>query len=633
MRACIVAAVAALFVLPTDVAAGEGRWPAWPTEVESIAAPLVSVERPSHDRDRAAAIVRLEEYATPVIERLVVDALKDPSTQVRREALRVCYLRRILGCIEPAEATWEEGAEPTLRVAALRVLALDPTPQHLAVLLEALRDPGDQMRAQAAQLIGWAPLRGDAAKDARRALVAKLSDTSSLVRQRAAEALGLQGPGEGTLALTRLLEDPEPMVCIAGAEALGRIRDERTAPALLRALELPNEAIVIAAIIEALARLPGEDVARDLLQRLDDPPTGLSAFQVAEAIGDRPDPERVLIDGLIDRLDEPELVRPCSHALLMLGEPTRPALRAALRRGLDPALELELRRLLGALSPIEDPGEPERRRYPSADDRKAWFEILRTGDVRERIEAGVALGERAPTWLPGAVATRLAQAHAVEPVRGWLVAMATTAGPTDLGDEAWLPWARLLQWARDEAQSPSDRCLALAAVGSARDKGTRRRIARELEALVDENEARVRACAAMVSARVQPRAELAEVLLLDVDDRVRVGAALGLGQAESVPRRVVARLHVMAQSDPSAPVRRAAAWAIEGRRAKRRRPRPAFVAIDVRRNAWVRPPRWVDVEIDDATLSLPATGIGSMRWAMGPGLQEAVPVQPALNEP
>ena len=68
--------MAALLSIPSAASAGEGRWPAWPTEIERIAAPLLSVERPSHDRDRAAAIVRLEEYATPVIEPLVIEALK-----------------------------------------------------------------------------------------------------------------------------------------------------------------------------------------------------------------------------------------------------------------------------------------------------------------------------------------------------------------------------------------------------------------------------------------------------------------------------------------------------------------------------------------------------------------------------
>ena len=166
MRACTIA-VTALLALPASVAhADRGRWPTWPTEVERVAAPLMAVDRPSHDRDRAAAIVRLEAFATPVIEQLVIDALKDPSTQVRREALRVCYMRRILGCIEPAGAIWAEGVEPTLRVAALRVLALDPTPKHLDLLLEALRAPGDGLRAQAAQAVGWAPLSGEARKQA-----------------------------------------------------------------------------------------------------------------------------------------------------------------------------------------------------------------------------------------------------------------------------------------------------------------------------------------------------------------------------------------------------------------------------------------------------------------------------------
>jgi hypothetical protein len=53
-----------------------------------------------------------------------------------------------------------------------------------------------------------------------------------------------------------------------------------------------------------------------------------------------------------------------------------------------------------------------------------------------------------------------------------------------------------------------------------------------------------------------------------------------------------------------------------------------FFAVDVRRNTWVRPPRWVEVELDapEATLSLPAAGAGTMRWGMAPALAAATAV-------
>src|SRR5690606_1795614 len=155
------------------------------------------------------------------------------------------------------------------------------------------------------------------------------------------------------LALPRWIDDPEATVRTAAATALAHRRDPHGVPALLRSLHAPNEPPVRVAVLGALARLPGAAIPAALLAVLDEPPEGVTAFQVAEAIGARPSPEPELLTGLLDRLADDRLARPVLRALLLLGSTAAPALRAALDRGLDPALHDALDRLWRATQPVK----------------------------------------------------------------------------------------------------------------------------------------------------------------------------------------------------------------------------------------------------------------------------------------
>ena len=204
------------------------RWPRWPTEFDQVVAPLRDEAAPGRDHDRVEALLRLDAYATDLVAPWLLLALGDPSSAVKREALRLCFEREVVACVPSALAIGSAVTEPMLRVAALRVVGLDPSGAGLDALLGALRDEGESMRAQAAAVLGSAALHGSGRSRATAALLAKLGDLSAVVRQSAVEALGTIGSTDATLPIARLLEDAGGAALITqfssenGEEALRR---------------------------------------------------------------------------------------------------------------------------------------------------------------------------------------------------------------------------------------------------------------------------------------------------------------------------------------------------------------------------------------------------------------------------
>lgn len=618
------------------------RWPTWPTEVDRVAAFLA---RDAHgkelagERERVAAILELDGFATGAILPTLLHALEDASPQVRREALRMCFEREVLACMPGAVRQWEEGGEPTVRVAALKVLALDPAPERATLVIEALRDPSEVIRAQAAEFLAMAPLAPEVRPRARTALLAKLADVSAVVRRRAVLSVGLLGQhegerGDGTLSIARLLDDPEPSVQAAAAEALGQHRDATAAPALRRSLLVPHEPQVSQAIVDALALLPEPSVEADLLALLDDPPPGLDEGRIAQAIGRRPEPGEALLQGLVDRLDEPVRRAPALSALLMLGEHARPVLEAARARGLAPAIDVEVERLLGALEPPGPPAPAEH--WPASDDREGWRERLEAlGDEPMRLRAAWALAKRDPAWRVPAALAALATPGPLAGRRPWALALAgsPTRWSAEADDEAR---ARLEGWARDRTSSTADRCLAVAALGARADASARSKPPAWAD-LTEDPDSHVRACAALALGRQGDASRLPGLL---VDDRARVRAAAALALALVEPRRVHrstrARLALLAARDPEAAVRAAARRALarptEAEAEATADDRPGWLLVRVEPYAWRNPPRWIEVDDGSEHLWLPAEGSGPWRWTLVPGLPKAQPRAPATVE-
>lgn len=568
------------------------------------------------ERQRVTAIQQLDQFATGAIEPSVLHALDDGSAQVRREALRLCFEREISACIPHAAAMWSRGGQATVRVAALKVLALDLGPTQAAILIEALRDPAEVIRAQAADFLGTAPLGPKVRPQVRTALLAKLADVSALVRRRAVLSLGLLGPGDGTLSIARLLSDPEPTVRAAAAQALGHRRDPTAVPALRRAIATPNEASVATELLEALAMQPDPSVETDLLTLLDNPPPGLNEMQIADTIGRRADPGPELIEGLVARLDEPPRREAALQALLLFGEDARAALEDALARGLAPPIEVEVQLLVSALNPAAVPSllpSP----WPGDDDRPAWRQRMREGDRLARLRAGWTLAQRDPAWrVPMAVA-EVARPGVIASRRSWVLSLAASPDgwSTERDAEAR---ARLEGWARDRTIATADRCLAIAALGA---RTPERRDARRWAELATDPHEQIRACVALALGRHGDTERLA-ALLVDPRGTVRTNAAVGLAfvDAKDIDRTTRARLALLALEDSDPAVRAAAAFAREHRDSNpSATTRPGLFLRRAPSFPWADPPSEVEVQLDGWRLWVPTVGHGAWRWALVPG--------------
>ncbi|PRP98106.1 HEAT repeat domain-containing protein [Enhygromyxa salina] len=620
--------IATLPALASEAAAADvpdGRYPVWPTEIDRIAQPLRDPTIMSESA-RIAALEELDAYASEVILPDLELALTDPSPEVRKIALQLCASRHLLACVDEAEQMWETG-EGSVRLLALQLLSQDPTPAHLDLVYEAMRDPNDLIREQAIMLLVDAPLGPERAVEARRELVAQLGDISARVRRTAARSLGRMGPGEGALALVRLLDDIDADVATAAAVSLGQMADARTAPALRRTLDNPANPVFGSAAVTALARLPGREIDLQLLDLLDAPPRNIRRPDVAKAIGGRPDPDPELIAGLVDRMRDPELREPSTQALLWLGDRAVAQLASATERGLEPDIALEVQRLLAARrleptprvatsgdSPVVESTPLE---LPAIDDRKAWFDRL--GDPEAEL-IGAALAEAAPAWMGGALAWQLDRAASAEQVRPWLMALALAPEPI-LDDPAHaVIWGRVAGWAHDRSNSGDSRCLATLGLGRA--EGTRHaepaRV--ELRQLAAAHHADVRACAALALARFGED-PLLEALLADPSPRVRAATALSLRIIRRPAAVVRARLSLQADRDSEMRARTSAALSLQSRD-----PEARFVLVRARPSSasgWAGSDLWERFVFGEVEVDVPMFGSGR-GWAIVP-LPGAVP--------
>jgi len=668
-----------LSLASTAATAGE-RWPLWPSEVQRAAEPMrLGRARIIPESQKLQALRALEDFPTVLITPILLEALADPSVAIRRGALQACVERAILACAPAALQEWSsDRPDPGIRIAALRVLALEgaTAPGRPELLLAALRDLDESLRAEAAYTLARVTWPAELLPRVRNALIARLADPSPPVRRAAARSLGLIGPpnaaaaprtgdtapahanatpfgtaaapragdtapahapGEpaaprsgpaprlpdpAPLALARLLADPDPQVRQDAAEALGNLRDPRAAAPLLRVIEAGDEAFVSRTLVLALAALPGADVDAALLRLLDAPPRGLTPRTVADALGRRHAPGPALIDGLVARLREDAL-----HALIVeilhnLGEVAGPALRAAKARGLEPQLALPVERLLAALEP------PTRAVslapvWPARADRDAWHQRLAEPDAA--LAAAQALADDPPPWLGRAAAGALAREHAVAARRPWLLALAAAPRPLLPADDGVTP-ARLAGWAADAGLSVLDRCLALAALDRARAPAHADLAATALLAAASDARPAVRACAAAITADDA----LLAALLLDDSPRVRASASFHIAACPLRPspatQALVARLAVQ---DLHPGVVRAATAALAHLRA----PSPEPCGLNLLEIAETRAltpdlagAGWLDLRWRDRDLRLPFEALGDRRYLLLPALEGAVPL-------
>jgi len=138
------------------------------------------------------------------------------------------------------------------RVRALERLAKTGDPGAVKNLLRALQDKSPTVRATAVEYLGDLD-----AKEAIAPLITALSDRDSEVRWSATSSLGTLLIGSRSpRRLIQMLEDPNVLVRIEAAEAMGAIGDRKTLPALRRAMNdhSPLVRSYVAAAIGAFGR-------------------------------------------------------------------------------------------------------------------------------------------------------------------------------------------------------------------------------------------------------------------------------------------------------------------------------------------------------------------------------------------
>ncbi len=595
-------------LLPTGAHADERhRWPRWPTEFDQAVAPLRDEAAPGRDHDRVEALLRLDAYATELVAPWLLLALGDPSSAVKREALRLCFEREVVECVPSALAIGSAVTEPMLRVAALRVVGLDPSGAGLDALLGALRDEGESMRAQAAAVLGSAALHGSARARATAALLAKLGDLSAVVRQSAVEALGTIGSTDGTLPIARLLDDAEPAVRLAAARSLGQIGDPRAVAALVRGLAAANEPAVVRAIVAAVAILPGESASAVLLTAFDEPPAGLTGSDVSDLLGLRPDPEPAVLDGLAVRLRDPSSARLALRTLGILGPSGQGVLERELARGVSPEHALEIERVLAGSRVPTGPARPRDAELPAAPQAPVDGLAARRRAVPAQALSDLDRLAATRDWGPILDAEFL-RGGGVEDRRVEL-ALAIAEGPhARLGRWDRRSVATLVGWARDPGLSAGDRCLALLALASVDRRSPGAKAARNVgERALADTDPRVRACAVAPTRALADRHD--RRALLDPDPRVRVVAVL-LVQAGRPTRAEAAHVDRLAAADDDAHVRAAA------------RLRPPASGPEGR--TWLHgggldaSGRWMRVRIGETRLWLPTLRVAGVAFAWSP---------------
>lgn len=623
-------------------------YPVWPTAIAHATGPLLDPEETRESR-LLEAMNDLQGLPVAAIQAALVRSVGARSVKVRRLAISQCLERDVNACVPVATERLAEDREedPGLELMLLTLVAQQPGPDQVDALIDAAYAQDDALRQHAVMLLGQAPPLTDRTEAVTSTLVAKLGDGVAGVRAEAARSLGLVDAEQTALALVRLLDDPDPTVRGAAAESLGRLGDPRTANALGRALPRAGAAEIAAAMIEAVALIPGETADELALAAFDDPPRHLSRKAVVTAIALRPDPSDVFVDGLVRRLRDPEVRDDALAVLLGLGAAAAPRLRAASERGLEPALALEVRRLLASLE--ASPSDEATRSMPSPQQVfEGLLDDLRHGRGDPRDQAAIALGRMvgglsgAPdefepelTHRAAALAARaLELAPSAEAARPWLLAL--LAG-VDLGrhHDTHLVWARLERWSRDDGAPVAERCFATIALASAPQRGRwDRDVDATLTHLLGTGPTQLRGCAAMASLRRAslggvgrgPAADrrarreldaLAEATLQDDSADVRSFAALALTGTGPHTPRTEAHLRRLAARDPDPHVQASARLAL-ARAVDPERPFAPLVPV-IRADRRARP-GWSRVDLRGAagrdgapaTVWFPAPGGGSV---------------------
>ncbi|GIW70599.1 MAG: hypothetical protein KatS3mg102_0141 [Planctomycetota bacterium] len=225
---------------------------------------------------RALGQLGLERAVLPLVE-----LLRDPLAEVRREAADALRRLRDPRAVRPLIPLLADPAEPVRYTAAYTLGELGAGPAVRALGRAALGDPSPRVRQVAVWALGRARGRAALAVLAR----ALALDPSPPVRLEAARRLGRQQrPAAVGELLRAYARDPEPEVRLAAAHALDALPDRIAVPALVRALRAIDPRQRHAAAIE-LGHRGGPRAVRALSRTLAREPDPIVRAAAAEALG------------------------------------------------------------------------------------------------------------------------------------------------------------------------------------------------------------------------------------------------------------------------------------------------------------------------------------------------------------
>jgi len=220
---------------------------------ESVSGLARILSNPDEDPEvRLAAALALGRNAHPSAPRALAEALKDPSPNIRRLALKALANKGMAARIGSATETLCNALRdetPAIRANAAEALGKLADPQAADSLSEALADDDHGVRNKAA--IALARLGDPRAVPA---LITQLNEAGP-GRPEAAEALGnFSDPGVAD-ALMGVLKDHDPSVRLAAVESLHKIGEPQAVSVLRGRAKNEQEPTVARAIEAAIADL------------------------------------------------------------------------------------------------------------------------------------------------------------------------------------------------------------------------------------------------------------------------------------------------------------------------------------------------------------------------------------------
>jgi HEAT repeat protein len=234
---------------------------------------------------RWQAAEALGQIGDPQAAQALVAALRDPAEAVRRSAVHA--LVKLPGIDVRASLTeLIRGQESgPVRATALEVLAEMGDRDAVPALIDALRDPHEEVRKLAALALGR--LRDLRAVEPL-LLAASSGEGSTWFQGEVMRALAQLGDPRALPAVLRAREAADPFVRKCAAEALGRLGDSQVVPALIEMLADPAREVRLAAL-NSLATRRDARALEDLVPVLQDEAEDIreAAADTITAINDR----------------------------------------------------------------------------------------------------------------------------------------------------------------------------------------------------------------------------------------------------------------------------------------------------------------------------------------------------------